>query len=96
MSRLAIILVGVAAIATTLVHLRREHARVGHEIHACLSEQTALRRELWNLQIEVQRLLAPAEVRDRDRQMALDLTGEEEARVRVAREATGSLPGTTE
>jgi cell division protein FtsL len=94
--RLAVILVAATAIAATLVHVRREQARVGHEIHACLSEQTTMRRELWNLRLEVERLLAPADVRTRAHQMALDLTDEEEARVRVARDADDSRVETTD
>ena len=84
MRRLAILLVVATAVAAGLVHLRREQARVGHEIHAGLSRQTALRRELWGLRLEIERMLTPADVRDRAREMALDLTSEEELRVRVA------------
>ena len=84
MLRLMIIIVAVAAIAVGLVYLRREEAQVSYETHRCLSRQTALRRKLWDQRLEIGHLVAPAQVRNRMRRMALDMSNENEPRIRLA------------
>lgn len=71
MRRLILILAAVTAICVALVHVRRQEARVRHEIHRGLTRQTSLRRRLWDQRVRIARLTAPREVRRRTREMAL-------------------------
>ena len=84
MLRLMIIIVAVAAISVGLVYLRREEARVSYDIHRSLSRQTGLRRKLWDQRLEIGHLVAPAQVQKRMRRMVLDMSDEDEPRIRLA------------
>ena len=84
MARLALVTVFLAAIALALVHARRQEVRLQHEIQTCQSRQIALRRRLWLQRVRIGRLVAPAVVRQRVQDMALDLTAEDESRPRLA------------
>ena len=71
--RIALIIVGLAAIAVALVHIRRAETSAHHEIEQLEIRQAALRRRFWPRQIQMERLKTPAEVDRRADQMALDL-----------------------
>jgi len=61
--RLATVIVVLAAIAVTLVHLRRREITVRHEIQLLRTRQVALRRKLWDQQVRLGRLTAPRRIR---------------------------------
>jgi hypothetical protein len=71
--RLAVLIVGVAAICVALVHLRREEIAVRHDIQTLESARVPLRRELWRTQIKLSHKLRPDEVRRRAEELALGL-----------------------
>ena len=91
MIRLAATIVVLAAIAAALVQLRREEARVRHEIQRCISHQMVVRRKLWGQRVRIGWLIAPSQARRRADEMALDLTDEDESRRRLA--ASGDPSG---
>ena len=72
--RTAFIIIGLTAIAVGLVHIRRQEVVLRHEIQRMQSEHTALRREIWDRQVQIGHLLAPRAVKQRSETMALDLT----------------------
>jgi hypothetical protein len=71
--RLAVVILALAAIAVTLVHIRRSEATVRHEIQDLRTAQVSLRRQLWDRQVRAGQLTAPSEVRRRVGEMALDM-----------------------
>ena len=91
MARLAIIVAVLAAIGVVRVELGRRADRTRYQVHKDLTRQVMLRRRLWDQRVRIGQLLAPKEVRRRTMEMALDLTGEDESRSRVA--DSGDRPG---
>ena len=69
--RLATVIVVLAAIAVTLVHLRRREITVRHEIQLLRTRQVALRRKLWDQQVRLGQLTAPRRIRHFAEEMAL-------------------------
>jgi len=84
-ARLTVVIFTLTALGLTLVHIRRQEARVRHEIQDCQTHQVRLRRRLWDQRLSIGRLTCPRQVRDRVEMMALDLTGEDEDRTHLAR-----------
>ena len=84
MGRMAIILAVLAAIGVARVEIARQEDRARYEVHKSLTEQVMLRRRLWDQRTRIGTLLSPQQVRRRTVDMALDLTGEDESRARVA------------
>ena len=72
--RLAIVIVSVTAIAVGLVHLRRTEIATRHRIRRLSAEQVRLRRALWDQQVRLGELTAPARVQQRAEEMALGLS----------------------
>ena len=85
MVRLTIIILCLTGIGAGLVHLRRQEVRLRYEIQRGHGKQLSLRRRLWDQRVRIGHLMAPAEVRKRVREMALDLTEEDESRSHIAR-----------
>lgn len=83
-ARLAIILAVLTAIGAARVQLARREDRGRYEVHSGLTRQVHLRRRLWDQRTRIGELLAPERIRRRTVEMALDLTGEDESRSRVA------------
>ena len=81
---MAIILAVLAAIGVARVEIARREDRARYEVHRGLTEQVMLRRQLWDQRARVGALLSPEQVKRRTVEMALDLTGEDESRSRVA------------
>ena len=71
--RLAIIIIGVTAIAVTLIHMRRAELAMNCEMQRLQMEQVTLRRTLWDQQVRLGHLLAPSEVKRRSDEMSLNL-----------------------
>ncbi len=90
MVRSAVVIACIAAIAVVMVCVRREEARARPEIHNAHVRQVALRRRLWDQRVRIGHMAAPDELRKRVRELALDLTGEEESRWRLARRSAQS------
>jgi len=84
MMRVAIILAGLAVIGVVRVQLGRQEDRTRYEVHRNLTREVMLRRHLWDQRVRIGEMLAPKEVRRRQDDMALGLTGETESRSRVA------------
>jgi hypothetical protein len=60
---MAMVIVALAAVAVTLVHLRRAEATCRHEMQRLRLQRVQLRREVWQRQAEVGRITAPLQVR---------------------------------
>lgn len=84
MARLAIILAVLTAIGAARVQLARQEDRARYGVHRALTRQVFLRRRLWDRRTRVGELMAPDQIRRRMAEMALNLTGEDESRRRVA------------
>lgn len=67
------IILSLAVMAVGLVHLRRAELIARHEAQWLQLEQVKLRRQLWDQQMTLSTLVAPAEVRRRSEEMCLDL-----------------------
>ena len=93
MTRLIIIIVALTGITAALGHLRRQEELARHQIHHCLSRQTQLRRRLWDQRAQIGRLLAPSEVRDRVRRLAIDLLDEDDSPISLTQARTGEITG---
>ena len=63
--RWATLIVILAAIAVTLVNLRRREIAVRHKIQLMQTQQVSLRRKLWDQQVRLGYLTAPGAIRDR-------------------------------
>jgi cell division protein FtsL len=70
--RLAWIIVVLAAIGVSLVHLRRVEMSSRHDIQRLREQTVALRRELQEQQLQLGYLTAPGQVDDRAREMAME------------------------
>ena len=62
---MAIVILALAAIAVTLVHLRRRQTSFAHEIQSLQSRQVTLRRKLWDQQVRLGYLTSPRVVHQR-------------------------------
>jgi hypothetical protein len=71
--RLAIVIVALAAMAVSLVHIRRAEVIARHEAQRFQLQEMKLRRRLWDQQITLSYLTTPAEVRRRSEEMCLGL-----------------------
>ena len=71
--RTSLVIVALAAIAVTVVHLRREQTRAQNEIHRLKMRQIHLRRRLYDQQADLGRLLAPRRVLERADRMDVGL-----------------------
>lgn len=72
--RLAIIIIGITAIAAGLVAIRREDVRLRHEIQKNQTRHIALRRQVWDRHMELAHLLTPTSIEYRVEAMDLDLS----------------------
>ena len=86
MVRLTTIIAALTTIALATVYLRREQDCLRYEIQRSLSRQTQLRRKLWDQNVRIGELASPTELRSKVRQgqFALELTDEDQPRVRLA------------
>ena len=75
--RFAMVIVSLAAIAVALVHIRRAEITARHEIQSLQLKQVDQRRRMWDQQIRLSQLTAPAQVRKRVDEMSLDLVERE-------------------
>jgi cytochrome c-type biogenesis protein CcmE len=71
--KLAMVIVCLAAIATCVVHFRRERTYLRNEVQKYQSQQVTLRRDLWDQQVRLGWLINPAEVRRRTQELALPM-----------------------
>lgn len=71
--RLALIIALLTAIAVGLVHVRRAEIGARHEAQRLQLRQVRLRRQLWAQQGRLGRLTAPRRVRQRVRDMGLEM-----------------------
>lgn len=72
--RIAAIILALAAVAVSKVHLRRAETRANHEIHRLQLRQITLRRTLYDQQVILGGLTAPMQVRRRAELMDARLT----------------------
>ena len=61
--RLGVIILALAAIAVTLVHLRRQEISMRHEIRMLEKQRVILARELAQRDVQIGRLTTPAALR---------------------------------
>lgn len=69
--RLGFVVLILAAISVTLVHIRRQEVSAQHQIQSLEIRQVALRRKLWVQERDIARLTAPKQVYQRAIRMAL-------------------------
>ena len=81
--RLACVIVILGAIAVGLVHLRRCEMAARHQMHQLQAAEVRLRRDFWDQQVRLGRLMSPGEVRRRA--AALNLIESDQRLYRVAR-----------
>jgi len=72
--RHALLIVSLAAIATTLVHLRRVEVRARYEANRHCARQVVLQRDLLDQQVRLSELTSPGRIRQTAATMALGLT----------------------
>ena len=87
--RHGLLVVALAAIAVTLVHLRRGELRARYEMHRHTARQATLQRDLLDQQIRLSELTSPVRIRQTAEVMALGLT--ERSYVAATGAARGSL-----
>lgn len=71
LSRVTGLLVMVTALALLVTHLRGETVRANHRANLAHLKALAVRRELWDSQVELARLRSPQEIRRRVESMKL-------------------------
>ena len=69
--RLAAMILILAGIAVSLVHIRRSEIVVRHEIQHLQMQRVSLRRKLWDQQVRIGYLTAPREIRRRMEQLTM-------------------------
>lgn len=74
--RLALIIVCLTSIAVARVHLRRCELLARHDSQELANRQVELRRALWDQQVRMSYLTAPAKVRQQAIEMSLGRSGE--------------------
>jgi hypothetical protein len=72
--RMLLAILGLMIIALGLVHLRRQEAVARHQIQRLESRHADLRREIWDRQVRMGRLMTPEAVRGRTEAMDLEMT----------------------
>ena len=87
--RIAGVILLLAAIALTLVHIRRKELTVRHKMQRCRLQQVALRRKLWDQQVKLGYLAAPKQVHRRMEEVAFRRT---DARDPLAQRTTDPRP----
>ena len=75
--RIAVVIVALAAMAVGLVHMRRAELLARYEHQQLQLRQVKVRRQLWDQQITLSRLVSPSEVHRRSQEMCLDLVAVE-------------------
>ncbi len=85
--RLAIVIVTLAAMAVGLVHIRRAELIARHESQQFQLRQVTLRRRLWDQQIALSYLTAPAEVRRRSEELCLGLVEKDRSAMKATDKA---------
>jgi hypothetical protein len=71
--KLAMVIVCLAAIAAGVIHFRTERMHLRHQVQSMETQQVSLRRDLWDQQVRMAWLVAPAEVRKRAQDLALPM-----------------------
>jgi len=72
--RISLVIVALAAIAVTMVHVRREETRIRHAVQRFQIRQIELRRTLYDQQAELGLLTAPLCVQRRVEILDISLT----------------------
>ncbi|HOF18548.1 MAG TPA: hypothetical protein PK082_06535 [Phycisphaerae bacterium] len=73
--RLGLIVVMLAGIAVAVVHIRRAEITARHEILRLQEQRGRLRREAFDQQVRISRLIAPGEVQKRVKELGIPLVG---------------------
>lgn len=87
--RHGLLVVVLAAIAVTLVHLRRGEVRARYETHRHMATQAGLQRDLLDQQVRLSELTSPGRIRQTAATMALGLS--ERTYVTTTGGASGAL-----
>lgn len=82
--RLAIVIISLAAIAVTLIHIRRMELGARHEIEQLKMQQVSLRRTMADQDVRKSHLLAPEGIDSRREALSLDLVPSDPSKRRVA------------
>ncbi len=90
--RISLIIAALAAIAVGVVHIRRSETRANYQIQQLQLEQIYLRRELYDQQADLGRLISPGQVRQRMEQMGVRLTNRVIAPPAVAQRLAAEAP----
>ena len=90
--KLAMVILGVAAIAAGVVHFRRERTILRHETQRLEEQQVVLRRALWDQQARLAMLVAPAEIRRRAKDFGLFMADQVTPPRAPAGHAAGAVP----
>ena len=77
--RMAPIIIALAAIAVSLVHIRRQQTSFAHEIQRLHNRHVSLRRTLWDQQAELGYLASPGRIQHRVDLLAGPLTISDES-----------------
>ena len=83
--RLILIIVLLGAVAVGLVQIRRAETVTRYRTQQIRSTRMRLQRVLWDQQIDLANLTAPAEIRHRAEEMALNLTDKSQRPTKLAR-----------
>ena len=90
--RMALIILVLATMAVAKVHLCRQEMTAKREIQTTRQASLDVRRELWDQQIGLGYLTAPAQVETRAQQMAMDFINRDEVAPRPIKLADNSVP----
>jgi len=81
---MALVIALLAAVAVGLVQIRRAEIAARHEIEKLQRQQVALRRKMWDQQIQMGILTTPEEIRRRAIELGLQLPQGPQPRYRLA------------
>lgn len=84
--RMVWIILGLTVIALGLVHVRRREAALLYALQKSQSRHAALRRDVWDRRVEINRLTTPEHIRHQTSVMALEMTYNEPRLSRLPRE----------
>jgi hypothetical protein len=87
--KLAMVIVCLGAIAAGVVHFRRERTILRNEVQRLEDQQVVLRRTLWDQQVRLALLVAPAGIRRRAKEFGLPMSDQ----VRLPQGPGGSTAG---
>ena len=79
-----VLLLTFVTLAVYGVHLRAEETRLAARIQELRNERAALRREAWAWQVEIARLRAPAQIRDRVERWQLEVCAPLQTDIKLA------------